>query len=155
MSVILKASCEEQLRTEMYKRIKADLDAIRKGESPAERVILIVPAQSTLSAEEEGFKYLGGNGFFDFAVMSGAKLRSYLFSETGAPERTAINTIGRRMLLRRIASKRKEELTSFRSVCNSEGFLDMAGDFIVQLKQNDISPSDLAGINEKLSEDPH
>ncbi|MBO4819198.1 MAG: PD-(D/E)XK nuclease family protein [Firmicutes bacterium] len=151
--MILTSSCEEQLRSEMYKRIKEDLDAIRSGASPAERVVLIVPAQSTLQAEEDGFKYLGGEGFFDFAVMSGAKLRTGILNETGAPSKTAVNTIGRKMLLRRIASKRKEEMISFRSVCHAEGFLDMAGDFIVQLKQNEVSPSDLAAINEKLSKE--
>ena len=148
MSVILCSSCEEQLRREMYKRIEAQLSDIRQGKSSAERVILVVPAQSTLQTEEEGFRYLGGKGFIDFAVMSGARLRSYVLSETGSPDKTAVNTIGRKMLLRRIASKRRPELSSFGSVCERPGFLDLAGDMIVQLKQNEIDPTDLACIAE-------
>ena len=152
MSVVLTSPCEEQLRREMYKRIEQTLKDIRSGCSSAERVILIVPAQSTLQAEEDGFRYLGGDAFFDFAVMSGAKLRSDIMNETGAPGKTAINTIGRKMLLRRIASKRQKDFVSFGSVCGSESFLDMAGDFIVQLKQNDIDPVALASINSGLKD---
>lgn len=150
MAVILSSSCEAQLRSEMYKRIKEELDCIRNGSSPAERVVLIVPAQETLQSEEEGFRSLGGEGFFDFVVMSGAKLRSEILKETGSPAKTAVNSIGRKMLLRRISSKRKDELTSFKGVCSGDGFLDLAGDFIVQLKQNDIDPAKLAAVTEEL-----
>ena len=149
MAVILSASDEGILRSEMYKRIDEDLKLIRSGESKAERVILIVPAQETLQTEEEGFKFLGGKGFFDFAVMSGAKLRSEILKETGKPDKIAINTIGRKMLLRRITGKRRSELKSFAAVSGSEGFLDMAGDFVVQLKQNEIDPQQLQKLSEK------
>ncbi len=137
----------------MYKKIREDIDSIRSGKSSAERVILIVPAQSTLRTEEDGFRFLGEDGFFDFAVVSGAKLRSDILNETGHPAKTPVNTIGRKMLLRRIASKRINELSAFKSVCKSEGFIEMAGDFIVQLKQNEIGPEGLKDISEKLKDE--
>ncbi len=175
MSVILCASREAELRREMYNRIQRQLAEIRStsgaeavpgifaapqktaeaAETPfggPKRVILVVPAQATLKTEEESFAALGGEGFFDFHVMSGAKLRTIILQETGAPEKTAINTLGRSMLLRKIVKDRAAEMKSFASVSREPGFLDLAGDMIVQMKQNGIDPAGLAALSETAAE---
>ena len=151
MSVVLSCRDEGTLRREMYNRIKKELEDIRAGKVSAERVILVVPAQSTLLTEEESFDFLGGEGFIDFAVMSGTKLRSTILDETGHPGRTAIGTVGRKMLLRRIAAKREAELRSYSGVCRTDGFLDIARDFIINLKQNGVSPDTLDKVSKSGS----
>lgn len=151
MSSVLISLQEEALKKEMYNRIASQLKDIRAGRINARRIVLVVPAQSTLMAEEEGFKALGDEGFFDFLIMSGARLREEILKECGSPGKTVINTIGRRMLLRKIAGEKASELTAFRGVCQSDGFLDLAADFIVQAKQNNIAFEDLSHIAEKAS----
>ena len=74
-------------------------------ESGAKTKLLIVPAQLTLSAEQAAFAYAKCDVFFDFHVMSGNKLRAEIMNKTGGPGRTPINSLGRDMILRRIAKE--------------------------------------------------
>lgn len=140
------AAEEKKLKALLFEKIAANLAAVREHRTQAERVVLVVPAQFTLSAEEEAFDALGGDGFFDLHVISGEKLRSQIVSDTGGCGRPAVNRIGRAMLLRRIAAENSGEFTAFSRVCNDEAFLDIAADFIVQLKQNNLSSKDVAEI---------
>ena len=126
--------------------IGRDLENIHNGTSAARHVVLIVPAQFTLEAEEAAFRKFDAKGFFDFHIMSGARLNLQILKECGSPGTAAINTLGRTMLLRRIASQRKEDMQAFASVCGSTEFLKMAGDFLVQMKQNQIQTQDLEQI---------
>jgi len=53
------------------------------------------------------------------------------------------------MLLRRIAREKGSSLKAFSKVAADTEFLKLAGDMIVQLKQNDVSPQTLASIIEE------
>ena len=144
--MILTGNDEQALREQMYKKIREQLDDIRSGRINAKRIVLVVPAQATLLAEEEGFFYLKEKGFFDFLVMSGARLREEILKETGKPSETVINTIGRNMLLRKITKDKQNELTGYKSICTQDGFIDLCADMMVQLKQHDIDSVKLNSI---------
>ena len=137
--------CESDisLKDALFEKIRKDL-----SNAPAKiaRVLLVVPAQSTLSAEEEAFAHLGGKGFLTLNVVSGEKLRQDIMHETGGSGRTAINTIGRGMILRRAVAACEEQFRAFRGVCRNSRFIDMAGDFIVQMKQNGACAEDLRSL---------
>ncbi|MBO5518154.1 MAG: PD-(D/E)XK nuclease family protein [Firmicutes bacterium] len=149
---IFTARASSDLPALMLDRIGEDLENIRNGKSAAKQIVLIVPAQFTLQAEEAAFRRFDAKGFFDFHIMSGARLNQQILKETGFPKTTPINTLGRVMLLRRIASQHKEEMQAFGKVCTGTEFLKMAGDFIVQMKQNQLEPSDLESIRQKAEE---
>ena len=136
----------------MLDRIGEDLKAIRSGTSAARQIVLIVPAQFTLQAEEAAFRKFDAKGFFDFHIMSGARLNQQILKEIRSPKTTPINTLGRVMLLRRIAAQHKDEMQAFGKVCGSTEFLKMAGDFIVQMKQNQVEVSELGSIRQKAEE---
>ena len=136
----------------LFSKIKENLEAIRAGKTKAKRILLIVPAQFTLKAEEAAFSHLQAKGFFDFHIMSGNRLRSRILSEVGQTGKTAINSTGRKMLLRKIAAEKKSELNTFSNVVETDEFLSMAGDFIVQLKQNNLDPQELKNIVEVAGE---
>ena len=125
---------EKALQRAMFASISEKLAGIREA-GKGGQVILVVPAQYTLEAEKAAFEALGGEGFWDLHIMSGDKLRQEIFRETGGPGRTVIDSVGRSMLLRRVAKELKGELSAFGSVCDSPDFIDLAADFIVQLKQ--------------------
>ena len=133
--------------------IANDLKSIHNEQSPARQVVLIVPAQFTLQAEEEAFRRFEAKGFFDFHVMSGARLHQQILKECGFPQTAPINTLGRSMLLRRIASQQKDAMQAFGSVCDSAEFLKMAGDFLVQMKQNDLQANDLSALRSSDEKD--
>ena len=130
----------------LFSKIKESLEAVRAGETNAKRILLIVPAQFTLKAEEAALSHLQAKGFFDLHIMSGNRLRSRILSEVGQTGKTAINSMGRNMLLRKIAAEKKSDLHTFSNVAHTDEFLSMAGDFIVQLKQNNLNPQNLKNI---------
>ena len=141
------------LEDALFEKLKERLALMRSGMTGAGRIILVVPAQFTLKAEELAFERLGEEGFFDLHIVSGNKLEQDIIRETGGPGLTPINTLGRTMLLRKVASDRASELMRFSKVAGSREFLKLAGDFIVQMKQNGLSPEDLKGILEDIGND--
>ena len=133
----MKVFCAENdaaVRKELFGRIKRDME-----DGPADgSVLLVVPAQITLSMEEEALASVDPRGFLRLNIVSGGKLRQDILDKTGGSGKAAINTIGRKMLLRRVINNVKDELTAFKGVCADPRFLDMAGDFLVQMKQNRV-----------------
>jgi len=136
----------QDLPASMFNLIKGRLAAIRSGASKAKQLLLVVPAQFTLQAEDKAFSELKEEGFFDLQILSGNKLRADVLRETGGAGYTAVNTLGRAMLLRKIARDKGGGLQAFSKVASDSEFLSLAGDMIVQLKQNDISLPVLDGI---------
>jgi len=144
MFMIITCGNESVLKDAMYNKIEQQLKDIHLGRSNAKRIILLVPAQATLKTEEDCFDKLGGDGFFDLLVMSGAKLREEILKETGMYHKTAINTIGRNLILRKLTRENSSSLKSFKTVASEDGFIDMVSDLIVQLKHNKVSAIDMA-----------
>ncbi len=136
MLKVFEAGSGENLAGLLFNQIDEDL---RSGE----KVILVVPAQASLSVEKKAFDILNSSGFFDLRVVRGQKLHDEIMHECGYPGLTPVNAIGRSMLLRRIAVQNKDALGVFSSVSPEDGFIDMSGDFIVRLKQNDVDEKEL------------
>ena len=131
---VFYAENDAAVRRELFGRIKRDLK-----DGPADgSVLLVVPAQITLSMETEALKSVDPRGFLRLNIVSGGKLRQDILEKTGGSGRVTINTIGRKMLLRRVINNVKSELAAFGGVCSDTRFLDMAGDFLVQMKQNRV-----------------
>ena len=144
---VFYSSSDESVRRELFQRIKTDLT-----DGPASgSVLLVVPAQITLSMEEEALERVDGRGFLRLNIVSGGKLREDILAKTGGSGRVAINTIGRKMILRRVINSVKPQLGAFQGVCADPRFLDMAGDFLVQMKQNRVDTEMLGEAAEKES----
>lgn len=141
---IIYEDASKDLTQTLFGEIAESLEKLRSGASAAKRVLLIVPAQFTLRAEELAFESLREPGFFDFHVMSGNRLAQRIMRETGGMGRTPVDALGRSMLLKKIAREQGKGLSVFSAVADDPGFLDMAGDFIVQMKQNNLSPESLS-----------
>ncbi len=133
----------------VFDRIGKRLAALRQDASAARRVLLVVPAQYTLKAEEAAFFHLKEDGFLDLQILSGNRLRQRILHETGKPDRVAVNALGRSLLLRTQLRRSLPELETFRKVAASADFLSMAGDLIGKLKQNKLAPEDLEAMIRK------
>ncbi len=143
---VFYSDSDDILKKELFKRIREDL---QKEDG---RVLLVVPAQSTLSVEEEALKEVDPRGFFRLNIISGGKLREDILAREGGSGRTVINTIGRGMLLRRITSRLEGSFKAFSGVSRDPRFIDMAGDFLVQMKQNRVSVEQLREKAESAKE---
>jgi NDP-sugar pyrophosphorylase family protein len=106
MLQVISSPQQNSLFDALFTRIKENLD---EGKS----VVLVVPAQATLSMERKAFDALESEGFFNLHIIRGQKLHEIILNETSRPAETPINTLGRAMLLRKLASDYKNELKSF------------------------------------------
>lgn len=139
---ILISSKKESLNSLLFTKIKEDLEAKKQ-------VVLVVPAQANLATEKRAFLMLEKSGFFDLHIVRGQKLSEIIQSETRRPPKTAVTTSGRLMLLRSIASKNKDSLTSFSSIAADPSFIELVSDFVIQMKQNGLGEQELLDITQK------
>lgn len=116
------------------------------------KTLLLVPDQFTLQAERDAFFYLGARGLMDLEVVSISRLGLKILAETGGGRTTLIDKYGRHMLLTKILSERKEELGIYRGLEKKQSFIEMANNFISELKQYGVSPADLEEICQGLEE---
>ncbi len=152
MLKIYTARADTSMLELVLEGVGRDLKRIRENNPPAKRVLLVVPAQFTLEAEEEAFRYFDAEVFFDFHVMSGNRLQSEIIKECGGLGTTSVNNLGRTMLLRKIAAEKKADLKAFSKVVGEGEFLKMTGDFILQLKQNNPEGPDFASLKTLANE---
>ncbi|MBK5243559.1 MAG: exodeoxyribonuclease V subunit gamma [Eubacteriaceae bacterium] len=130
----------------VYKEIG---DAISSGE---ENLFLIVPEQYTLGAEDALIKANDLKGLLGAEVLSPKRLGDRVLGVTGGLTKTFMDTHGKNMLLQKTLGEIQEDLTIYRSSIKKPGFLQNIGDFISELKQNEISPESLKSILETLDQ---
>ncbi|MBR4019742.1 MAG: hypothetical protein IKI99_00345, partial [Firmicutes bacterium] len=116
------------------------------------RTRVIVPDQYTLEAEKQAFRLLHTQGLLDIEIISMSRLGSRLLSQQGGDRKTFIDKYGRHMLLARIARDCKEELQVFGSSMEKPSFLEMTNNFISEMKQYEVTPSDLEVMRDDLEE---
>lgn len=136
----------------LFDRIAEGLSSIGDEGAP-KRIVLLVPDQYTLQAERNAFLYLGVRGFLDLEILSQNRLAERILSETGGSNRVHIDKHGRHMLLSKILSDVEKDLTVFLGMGRSHSFLDMANDFISEMKQYNTGLEELRSILDSLEED--
>ncbi|NLV70150.1 MAG: hypothetical protein GXY56_04645 [Clostridiales bacterium] len=130
----------------LFERINERLEIIRQNGSQGKRILLVVPAQYTLKAEEAAFSHLRKEGFLDLQIMSGNRLRHQILHETGKPNRVTVNALGRTLLLRSCVRRSGTKLEAFQKIADSPDFLSMTGALIARMKQNGLDPEALGEI---------
>lgn len=126
-------------------------DQIRKepGGLHGGRVLVLVPDQYTLEAEQQAFHHLKTEGLLNVEILSMSRLGSRILDETGGGKQTFIDKYGRHMILARIAKEEKEKLQVFRGLETRNSFIEMVNNFISELKQNNCSGKDLEEMASK------
>jgi ATP-dependent helicase/nuclease subunit B len=128
--------------TRLYDRLCAHA---QKGE-PA---ILIVAEQYTFEAEKALCSRLGG--LLGIQVLSFSRLCERVLQEQGNAL-PVIGGPGRRMILKKAALDRRQELKLFARVAESRGFVQRMDDIITRCKQSGATPEDLKRTAETLPE---
>ena len=145
-----------------YGRESADkekfiFDTIRNGGSyrvgeHSKPVILLVPDQYTLEAEQQAFRYLEAEGLMDIEVLSMSRLGSRLLSELGGARQTFIDKYGRHMILARIARENREKLQVYRGLEARNSFIEMVNNFISEMKQYNCGTEEMKAMAEASAE---
>ncbi|MBO5666606.1 MAG: exodeoxyribonuclease V subunit gamma, partial [Firmicutes bacterium] len=134
----------------LYSSVKDSLLRIREGRSAAERILVIVPDQFTLQAEQNALEYLQEPGLLEVDILSQSRLGYRILSETAGSVRTHIDKYGRHMLISGIMREKQEELTAFGGSIRSVDFVEMVNDLITEMKQYNVEPQDIPNILESM-----
>lgn len=122
-----------------------DLRPDGRGEGAA-RVLLIVPEQFTLQAEQSAFAYLNIPGFMDLDVLSMTSLGRRIYDELGGGDEPFISKYGKFMLLSRLLYAHRDDMESFRGLEGSPKFISRLNDMITELKNFGVDAAALAEI---------
>lgn len=116
------------------------------------RTLLLVPDQFTLQAERDAFFYLDVKGVMDLEVTGISRFGSKILAETGGGRTPMIDKYGRHMLLTKILKEHGQELLIYKGMEKRTSFIEMANNFISELKQYGVDPQQLIEIAEELEE---
>lgn len=123
-------------------------------EERPQHLVLLVPEQFTLEAEKQLMAHANMPGIMGVEVLSFKRLAHRVFSDIGFTDQVKISDIGKLMLLRRLFDVHQRKLTVYAKSYNKFGFLSKFHDVIKELKQNQISPSELHALIEHFEDSP-
>lgn len=110
----------------------------RLKENSKHRLILLVPEQFTLQAEADLIFKKELEGIMRVEVLSFQRLGYKVLNEAGGIKRTAINELGKIMVLKKLFEENAKDLTVFNKASKKDGFLSSFCQLISELKKDDI-----------------
>ena len=110
---------------------------------PDREFIVIVPEQFTMQTQRELVELHPNRGILNIDVQSFLRLAWRIFEEVGVDTHTVLEDTGKNLLLRRVASRQKNDLTVLgRNFCKP-GYISQVKSIISELKQYDVSLEEL------------
>ena len=135
--------------TQVYRRIiEASMGA------PEEHFLVIVPEQATLQTQRSLIAMHPRRGIMNIDVLSFARLGYRVFDETGAVLAPALDDLGKVLVLRRILTTQKENLTVLARGAGKIGFAEEVKSLISEFSQYNVSTELLEGLLDQLSGKP-
>ncbi|MSS20576.1 PD-(D/E)XK nuclease family protein [Pseudoramibacter porci] len=116
-------------------------------------ILLIVPEQFTLGAEQALIREGGLKGLLGVDVLSLKRLAARVFEETGQPKGQAVDEHGRQMLLTRAVLGCGRDLKVYQKSAAQGGFQKKIADFIGEFKANQLNAADLDAAMDQVNPD--
>ncbi|MCK8061428.1 MULTISPECIES: PD-(D/E)XK nuclease family protein [unclassified Fusibacter] len=123
-----------------------DLSNIKLLNAVNDKALVIVPEQYTLQAEKDLLKALDVKGLFHIEVLSFKRLIHRVSEQMGLKEVVPLSELGKKMLLKHILDKLKDELVIYKKSYHVKGFLDDLADTVAELRQNAVNMQFLNAI---------
>lgn len=111
------------------------MDRIAASRDAGRRVIVLVPEQYTLQAEQELIDGLRVPGLMDVEAVSPRRLHLRVREAAGAPDLPELNERGRVMLLSRILLRKKNDLRCYGASAARPGLADRFADVLTELEE--------------------
>ncbi len=134
-----------------YKVFNEIKERLNKKED--KKLFLIVPDQYTLQAEFDLISKMDLSGIMGLEVLSFERLAYKILTQIGGIKKTAVNDLGKIMILRRLFDKYSNNLSVYKKASKQPGFLDHFSELICEFKRNDITPQSLIEKTESISEE--
>lgn len=132
----------------IFKSIKKDLE-----DESVKKIILLVPEQYTLQAEQDLINKMELSGMIKVQVQNFKSLARILRAKNGGKSRKIIDEIGLYMLISRAADKNRKGLKVFKTSYNKRGFVEDMVSTIGQFKKSCIDAELLKSRIVELEED--
>lgn len=111
-----------------------------------ENIVLVVPGQLTLEAEQLSLQASGRVGSFRLHVLSPARLCEKILQQAGGGTGARINENGRAMLMRRAIDSLPEPLRVYERARKNPGFAALASAAVSQWKEAGMAAEDIDRI---------
>ena len=111
-------------------------------QNPKQIFYVIVPEQFTMQTQRELVER-SGSGIMNIDVVSFQRLAYRVFDEIGLSDMVVLEETGKNLLLRKVASDRKEELAVLSGNMKKMGYISEIKSLISELTQYHISPEAL------------
>lgn len=128
----------------IFEKIRDEITALSGSDSS--RILYIVPDQYTITAERVAFENIPVDGFMNLDILSFSRLMARIVEETTRSEKVHIDKYGRHMLLEKIIGENRDNFEAFKGISPKPSFIEMANNFISEMKQFNTSPNDLIEI---------
>ena len=119
------------------------------AKNPDTSYYFIVPEQFTLATQKELVLHNPAGGIFNIDVLSLARLAHKVFEELGREQRKILKDIGKSMVIKRVLSGCREELSLFGANAGQTGFVEEAKSLISELFQYSIGEAELTEMMEE------
>ncbi len=119
------------------------------AKNPAIDYYFIVPEQFTLQTQKELVQHNPAGGIFNIDVLSLARLAHKVFGELGREQRKVLKDIGKSMVVKRVLSECREELSLFGVNAGQAGFVEEAKSLLSELFQYGIGEEELHDMIEE------
>lgn len=125
-----------------------DLVTGRAAEHPDMAYYFIVPEQFTLATQKALVQHNPAGGIFNIDVLSLARLAHKVFEEQGGAPCRMLKDIGKSMVVKRVLSECREELSLFGANAGQSGFVEETKSLISELFQYGIGEAELQEMME-------
>ena len=123
------------------------------AEHPDTTYYFIVPEQFTLATQKELVLRNPVGGIFNIDVLSLARLAHKVFEELGREQRKVLKDIGKSMVVKRVLSECRDNLSVFAANAGQNGFVEEAKSLLSELFQYGIGEAELLEMAEENKED--
>ena len=121
---------------------------------PEKKYFLVVPEQFSLEMQRRMVELHPRKGFFNIDILSFHRLAYRIFDETGHEPAKLLEDLGVAMILRRILSRKEEELDYFKKSARKAGFVDEVKSALMELISYGVSWEELETIAGDLDDRP-
>ena len=121
---------------------------------PEKNYFLVVPEQFSLEMQRRMVELHPKKGFFNIDILSFHRLAYRIFDETDYEPAQLLEDLGAAMILRRILSRKEEELTYFKRSARKAGFVDEVKSALMEMISYGISWKDLETAAKDLNDRP-
>lgn len=116
-------------------------------------VILLLPEQANMGAEQDMIKYNPLGGTMDISILSFSRLAYYIFDKENVYTKDVLDDYGKSMLIMKVLKDKEKELTYYSSMVGKSGFVDEVKSLLSEFIRYNVTEEVLKNVIQSISPD--